>query len=94
MDKEVTNMTKKALTEAKVEEEKKIEEKEELKEKLNEIVTEKDEDTTEKSKFGLQRDSSYYTFTTNGEPEKELTAKCLRLILQGRLPPCPPMNKV
>ena len=25
-------------------------------------------------------------FQTNGDPSKELTAKCLRLILQGRLP--------
>ena len=41
-------------------------------------------------RFGLWRDTSYYTFQTNGEPEKELAAKCLRLMMQGRLPPIMP----
>lgn len=66
---------------------------EELKEKLDEIATEKEDDTSEKNKFGLRRDNSYFAFQTNGEPEKELAAKCLRLILQGRLPPQQPMPK-
>ncbi|KAL4220794.1 hypothetical protein ACF0H5_019062 [Mactra antiquata] len=86
MDKEVTNMTKKA-------EQTKLEKSEEFKEKLDEIVTEKEDDTTEKNKFAVRRDNSYFSFTTNGDPEKELAAKCLRLILQGRLPPNPPSVK-
>lgn len=72
----------------------KLEKSEEFKEKLDEIVTEKEDDTTEKNKFALRRDNNYFSFQTNGEPEKELVAKCLRLILQGRLPPNPPTLKV
>lgn len=88
MDKEITNMNKKALT--------KIERttENEVKEKLEESVTEKEDDTTEKDKFSLLRDNSYYNFQTDGEVEKELMAKCLRLILQGRLPPVPVSVKV
>ena len=66
----------------------------ELKEKLEESVTEKEDDTSEKNKFALKRDNSYFNFQTNGDREKELAAKCLRLILQGRLPPSPPPLKV
>ncbi|XP_060574744.1 kinesin-like protein unc-104 isoform X4 [Ruditapes philippinarum] len=85
MDKEVTNMSKKA-------QQAKLEKVEEIKEKLDEIVTEKEDDTTEKNKFAVRRDNSYFSFQTNGEPEKELAAKCLRLILQGRLPPNQPSS--
>ena len=66
----------------------------EVKEKLEESITEKEDDTTEKDKFSLLRDNSYYNFQTDGEVEKELMAKCLRLILQGRLPPVPVGVKV
>lgn len=89
MDKEITNMNKKALT--KIE---KSTNEEDGKEKLEESVTEKEDDTTEKDKFSLLRDNSYYSFQTDGDPEKELMAKCVRLILQGRLPPAPINVKV
>ena len=86
MDKDITNITMKAQREQlKVQE---------LKEKLEESVTEKEDDTSEKNKFALKRDNSYFNFQTNGDREKELAAKCLRLILQGRLPPSPPALKV
>lgn len=81
LDKEITNMTMKA----KVDQAKVLE----LKGKLDESVTEKEDDTSEKNKFALKRDNSYFNFQTNGDREKELAAKCLRLILQGRLPPSP-----
>ena len=86
LDKEITNMTMKA----KVEQTKVLENKG----KLDESISEKEDDTSEKNKFALKRDNSYFNFQTNGEREKELAAKCLRLILQGRLPPSPLTLKV
>ena len=86
LDKEITNMTMKA----KVDQAKVLK----LKGKLDESVTEKEDDTSEKNKFALKRDNSYFNFQTNGDREKELAAKCLRLILQGRLPPSPLTLKV
>ena len=86
LDKEITNMTMKA----KVEQAKVLENKG----KLDESISEKEDDTSEKNKFALKRDNSYFNFQTNGEREKELAAKCLRLILQGRLPPSPLTLKV
>lgn len=81
MDKEITNMSMKAQKEQAM--------VQQLKAKLDESVTEKEDDTSEKNKFALKRDNSYFNFQTNGDREKELAAKCLRLILQGRLPPSP-----
>ena len=92
MDKEITNMNKKEAL-AKIEHSSNTDNLE-VKEKLEESITEKEDDTTEKDKFSLLRDNSYYNFQTDGEVEKELMAKCLRLILQGRLPPVPVGVKV
>ena len=86
MDKEITNMSMKAQKEQAM--------VQQLKAKLDESVTEKEDDTSEKNKFALKRDNSYFNFQTNGDREKELAAKCLRLILQGRLPPSPSGLKV
>ncbi|XP_052820587.1 kinesin-like protein unc-104 isoform X2 [Mya arenaria] len=87
MDKEATNMSKKAQTQLR-----KTLSPADIKEKLEESITEKEDDTTEKGRFYLLRDNSFYNFQTNGEPEKELAAKCLRFILQGKLPPNVPSS--
>ncbi|XP_052270651.1 kinesin-like protein unc-104 isoform X2 [Dreissena polymorpha] len=83
MDKEITNMSKKAQAERRKTSSRDVTN---TKERLEESITEKEDDTTEKGRFSVLRDDSYYNLQTNGEPEKMLAAKCLRLIMQGRMP--------
>ena len=52
----------------------------------------KDVDIKEKESVRVQ-DSSF-ELKTDGDPDKELTAKCVRLILQGKPPLKPPPVKV
>ncbi|KAL5014913.1 hypothetical protein ScPMuIL_009183 [Solemya velum] len=84
LDKEASNMFVKAKRERA--------KKEELKESSDDKTEEKWEkadNNTEKVKPG-QRQQLIYDFSTDGDVSKELIAKCLQLMLQGRLPLSPP----
>ncbi|XP_063408663.1 kinesin-like protein unc-104 [Mytilus trossulus] len=86
LDKEVTNKAK-----AKENLKNKENETEKIEEKADDKSMEKwEKDEAEKGK----RCSSLFVFTTDGDKDKELMAKCLRLILYGRLPASPPPVKV
>jgi hypothetical protein len=83
LDKEVTNKAKAKQT--------LIQNKENLMEKIEDKSMEKwEKDEAEKTKHC----SSLYIFTTDGDRDKELMAKCLRLILHGKVPMSPPPVKV
>ncbi|CAC5401185.1 KIF1 [Mytilus coruscus] len=85
LDKEVTNKAK-----AKENLKNKENETAKIEEKADDKSMEKwEKDEAEKTK----RCSSLYIFTTDGDKDKELMAKCLRLILYGRLPASPPPVK-
>ncbi|VDI29766.1 kinesin family member 1, partial [Mytilus galloprovincialis] len=85
LDKEVTNKAK-----AKENLKNKENETEKIEEKTDDKSMEKwEKDEAEKGK----RCSSLFVFTTDGDKDKELMAKCLRLILYGRLPASPPPVK-
>ncbi|XP_021372883.1 kinesin-like protein unc-104 isoform X4 [Mizuhopecten yessoensis] len=49
-------------------------------------------DESEKGKK-LSKREAIFNFETNGDPEKELMAKCLRLLIHGRVPLSPPPIK-
>lgn len=88
LDKEASNMFVKAKREKAKEEELKESSDDKTEEKW-----EKADDNTEKVKPG-QRQEFIYNFSTDGDTTKELIAKCLRLMLQGRLPLSPPPIRV
>ncbi|KAK3593264.1 hypothetical protein CHS0354_012358 [Potamilus streckersoni] len=81
MDKEAQNLSKKARRER--------DKMDELKEKLVELE-EKDDDTSEKEKIMVGKN---IRFITSGDKDKELAAKCLKLLLKGRQPLSPPPVK-
>ncbi|CAG2185796.1 KIF1 [Mytilus edulis] len=85
LDKEVTNKAK-----AKENLKNKENETEKIEEKTDDKSMEKwEKDEAEKGK----RCSSLFVFTTDGDKDKELMAKCLRLILYGRLPASPLLSR-
>ena len=85
LDKEVTNQAKAKQNLI----------KEENKENRTEIIDDKSMEKWEKDEAEkTKRCSSLYIFTTDGDKDKELLAKCLRLILYGRAPTSPPPVKV
>ena len=88
LDKEVENQAKAKQNLIKDDEKQK---KETANEKIEDKSMEKwEKDEAEKTK----RCSSLYIFTTDGDKDKELMAKCLRLILYGRAPTTPPPVRV
>lgn len=92
LDKEASNKSVKAKRDQALVEENK---QDTINEKSDEKSVEKWEkvDESEKCKVEGQK-GCIYNFTTEGDAEKELAAKCLRLILHGRMPLSPPPIKV
>ena len=88
LDKEASNKSMKAKDQEKEEE---ILNKSESSEDRSMEKWEKDDATEKYERPG----HGVYNFTTDGSREQELTAKCLRLILQGKsllTPPTPRVN--
>ncbi|KAK3104520.1 hypothetical protein FSP39_003955, partial [Pinctada imbricata] len=95
LDKEASNLSVKAQYDKEKEKEKEIEEKENKdaeKTPMEEKTIEKWEKDDATEKYD-KKWRNLYNFTTDGSREKELTAKCLRLILQGKAPASPPPIK-
>ncbi|XP_033724802.1 kinesin-like protein unc-104 isoform X2 [Pecten maximus] len=96
LDKEASNKSAKARQQ----EETKLDEKIQppTPDKLDNITDEKliekweKVDESEKGKK-LSKREAIFNFETNGDPEKELMAKCLRLMIHGRVPLSPPPIK-
>lgn len=88
LDKEASNKSKKAKHDQEKEEE--ILNKSDISEDKSVEKWEKD-DATEKYE---RQGHGVYNFTTDGSREQELTAKCLRYILQGKSLLSPPTPKV
>ncbi|KAJ8321092.1 hypothetical protein KUTeg_002679 [Tegillarca granosa] len=89
LDKEASNRSVKARWDSRnIKEEEKKEEK---------IVDDKDMEKWEKEngceKIKYENGQEYFNFVTDGDKEKELAAKCLRLLLRGRGPLTPPAVK-
>ncbi|KAJ8320756.1 hypothetical protein KUTeg_002343 [Tegillarca granosa] len=65
--------------------------------KEEKIVDDKDMEKWEKEngceKIKYENGQEYFNFVTDGDKEKELAAKCLRLLLRGRGPLTPPAVK-
>lgn len=78
LDKDASNMHAKAKSQRAKEEELKEDEEKDL------LTDGADKKLKTSSSVGVIPGA--FDFHTNGDPSKELTAKCLRLILQGRLP--------